>query len=72
MTGHGVFTARFHGVCGECGGRIVPGDDARWLDNAGNYAHAYQCPDDPNEAADSAALRSPRCVRCGTNHPGEC
>lgn len=71
MTG-GVWIAHFAGACGECGGRVVAGDECRWLDRAGNYAHAYSCPDDPSEQTDAAALRSPRCPRCGTNHPGEC
>lgn len=66
-----VWVAHFRGQCGECAGPVQPGDACRWLDRAGNYAHAT-CPDDLAAAADTAALRSPRCATCGTNHPGEC
>ncbi|MGN6609966.1 MAG: hypothetical protein ACTHMS_23520 [Jatrophihabitans sp.] len=67
----GIWVAHFVGRCGDCDGVVHIGDECRWLDRAGNYAHAV-CPDAPDQAADAAALKSPRCAECGTNHPREC
>lgn len=63
--------AEFRSLCGACRHWIETGQPIVRDNDSPNFIHAH-CPEDPEAAADRAALASGRCPTCGLNHPGEC
>ena len=63
--------AAFRGWCAHgCEAGIEPGDEIEPA-AGGRFGHV-ECPESADDRADRVALASPRCGRCGLNHPGEC